>query len=134
MAALTELEKTRILRHLGYQGWANLALCWGISFPTPLEPQFFINDAMTRLSDEANELAREDLRQCDAIESQLKECIKRFKAAKVGEITLNPDEADALRGELRKWRDQLANDFGAFINPFKTESGGTGTRNGVCVG
>ena len=134
MAALTELERARIRRHLGYQSWANLALAWGFSFPTGVEPQFYVNDAMNRLTDEGLELVREDMRQCDAIESQLKDSIKRLKAAKVGDITLNPDEPDALRGELRKWRDQLANDFGAFINPFKHESGGSGSRNGTCVG
>lgn len=134
MAALTEQERSEIRRHLGYQSWANLALAWGFSFPTGIEPQFFVNDAMNRLTDEGLELVRSDLRQCNAIESQLREAPRRMKAAKVGDITLNPDEADALRGELRKWRDQLANDFGAFINPFKFESGGAGSRNGTCVG
>lgn len=134
MAAFTELEKAKIRRQLGYQSWANLALCWGISYPTPLEPHYYIDDALTRMTDEANDLIREDLRQCEAIETQIKECIKRFKASKVGDITTNADEPEALRGELNKWREVLANDFGAFLNPFRVQSASGGSRNGMCVG
>ncbi len=132
MAALTEIEKSKILRFLGFPDWATLALSWSISFPTAIEPQYQIQDAFYRMSDEALELIREDMRQCEAVESQLKESIKRLKASKVGEITLNPDEQAALRGELNHWKAQLANDFGTILNPYKVDGGSS--RNGVCVG
>lgn len=132
MATLNETERAKIRRYLGYPNWSSLALAWGQPFPTHIEPEYYINDALDRLSDEGLELVRGDLRQLDDIEAQISGARKRLQASKVGDITLNPDELPSLRGEMENWKRQLADDFGSLLNPFRRSIGGN--RNGVVVG
>jgi len=133
MAALNEQERALVRRYLGYQNWENTALMWGIPFPTAIQPSWYINDAINRLSDDGLELVRRDLNELQCIEKQISEARGRLKASKVGDITMNPEEIDALRGELDHWKRQLADDFGSTLNPYRqTDSGGS--RNGTVVG
>jgi hypothetical protein len=131
VAALTEQEEAEILRFLGYPTWRNLALAWAISFPTGIEPQYYIRDALGRLTDAALDLARADLEQCKVIEAQLRSAIRRLKADAVGDVKLNHEEIPALRGELENWKRQLANDFGSMLNPYRLATGSS--RNGQVV-
>jgi len=133
MAALTDIEQSKILRFLGYPDWSNLAIAWGLDFPTGVEPQYYVRDAFGRLTDEALELVRNDLRECEEIERQLSDARCRLKASKVGDITMNIDEIPYLRGELDHWKRQLADDFGSIINPFRTGQFG-GSRSGRVIG
>ena len=132
MATLSEVERSKIRRYLGYPNWSSLALSWGQPFPTHIEPEFYVNDALDRLSDEGLELVRNDLRQLEDIESQIIRARKRLQATKVGEISLNIDEIPSLRGEMEHWKRQLADDFGSLLNPFRRSLGGT--RNGTVIG
>jgi len=132
MATLNEVERAKVRRYLGYQNWSNLALAWGQPFPTHIEPEFYINDALDRLTDEGLELVRGDLRQLEDIEIQIGNARKRLQASKVGDITLNPEELPSLRGEMEHWKRQLADDFGSLVNPFRQAMGGS--RNGTVVG
>lgn len=132
MAALTDQEKAKILRHSGYPDWSSLALAWGVSFPTAIEPQYFLRDAFNRISDAGLELVRMDLQQCDEIERQLIDARKRLKALRVGDITLNPEEIPVLEGQLEKWKVRLLNDFGAQFNPYRQQAGSS--RNGTVTG
>jgi len=130
--ALTETEGSLVRRYLGYPNWENLALAWGLSFPTAIEPSYYINNAMDRITDEGEALIRRDLRELQTIENQISEARCRLKAVKIGDITLNSEEIPALRGEMNHWKNQLADDFGSILNPFRKNVGGS--RNGSVVG
>lgn len=132
MASLNETERSLVRRFLGFQNWRDLALMWSIPFPTHIEPNWYINDAIDRLTDEGNELVRRDLCELQDIESQMSCARKRLAASKVGDITLNPDELETLRGEYEHWKNQLADDFGTCLNPLRRNTGGT--RNGTVIG
>lgn len=132
MAALSEVERAKVLRYLGYPSWRDVALVWGIPFPTHIEPQYYINDALDRITDVALEFVRRDLVELDDIENQMSEARCRLRASKIGDITLNPNEIEDLRAEKRKWTIQLANEFEASPNPFALDPGSS--RNGTVVG
>jgi len=132
MSALNEQEKAKIRRYLGYQNWQNTALMWGVPFPTAIQPNWYINDAISRLSDDGLELVRRDLRELQCIEDQISDARKRLKATKVGDITMNPHELESLRGELEYWKRQLADEFASILNPVRQNTGGS--RNGTVVG
>jgi len=133
VAALTDTEKAKVRRYLGFANWQSTALAWGIAFPTAIQPVWYINDAIERLSDEGMELVRSDLMQLEDTERQMREARKRLSASKIGDITLNADELPSLRAELENWKRQLADDFGAELNIYRQSDGG-GTRNGKVVG
>jgi hypothetical protein len=42
----------------------------------------------------------------------------RMKAARLGELHLNANETNQLRGELEYWRNKLADDLGVVRNPY----------------
>lgn len=132
MAALNEQERSLVRRYLGFQNWEDLALMWSVPFPTHIEPNWYINDAIDRLSDEGNNLVRRDLTELKCIEDQIGDARCRLKASKIGDITLNPEEIPSLRGEMEHWKRQLADDFGAALNPYRSNIGGS--RNGQVVG
>jgi Na+/phosphate symporter len=132
MAALTDKERSRIMEYLLYPDWNNLAMIWGIFVPTHVEPQYYIRDAMDRLTDEALELVRKDLCNLEDIELQMADARKRLKASKVGDITLNPDELDALQKEFDRYVIKLANKFGAPLNGWAIQ--GLGPNNGMVIG
>lgn len=121
--ALTEQERAKIRYFLGYPNWSNLALSWGLRFPTELEAGYQINSALDRLTDEGVELVRADLRELEDIKTQLSKARRRLAASKIGEIATNPGELTALRGEYETWKKQLADHFGSVLNPWREEQG-----------
>ena len=116
--AFTEHEKSRIKRYLSYPDWVSLAQSIQLGFPAASQPLFLVEDAFKRLTPEGEASSREDLCQCEATESQMKEARQRFKATKIGEIELNPRETAMLRKELLWWVTRLADDLGVVSNPY----------------
>jgi hypothetical protein len=104
--ALTEAEKVAIKRHLGLNS-ASAAL---YSFV----PTFFaVGDVLDTLPAATETEARTILDRITDIESRLATgALDRLQASRLGSIGLNPDEPDALRRELRRWRVELSNLLG----------------------
>lgn len=100
--ALTDAERVSVRRHLGMNS-ASAALY-------PWVPTFFaVNDVLDTLPAATETEARAILTRLADIESRLSDgALDRLQAAKVGEISLNGDEPEALRRELRRWRVELS--------------------------
>ena len=114
-AVLSEEEKARIRRHLGYFT-LNAAPSIQLGFPRASQPLFLVDQAFDQIPDYAVSLIRGDLAILDNIEVQLVEAQKRFKADKLGDLTINRSETDQLRGEYVYWAQRLADDLGCPLN------------------
>lgn len=128
--AITNHEKARVLHHLGYPSWSSLAASIQLGFPAGSQPLFLVEQAFQRLLPGGEEAVREDLCQCEDTERQLGDARSRFKASELGDLKLNPREAQMLRGELQYWRAKLADDLGVVRNPY-SQSAYQGDPGGV---
>lgn len=120
----TDDEKTAILRFLGYPDWVSLAASVQLGYPSASQPMYLVVDAFKRISPTARALLRVDLAECVCIEEQLSQARSRMRATKLEGMTLNPNEANQLRGELAYWTNRLADDLGAPKNPFAASTAG----------
>jgi len=134
MAALTETEQAEVLRFLGYANWEELASSYRWDYPTLVPTTYIVADAWNRLSDEGLDMVRRDLEILRKIEGILAGgALCRLASVKVGDITLNPNELTQLRQEWERWKQQLSDDLGAQINPYRKLDGSVGGRNGRVV-
>lgn len=125
--AFTEHEKGRVLHHLGYPSFQSLSNGIQLGFPAASQPLFLVEQSFKRLSPAGEASVREDLCQCDDIESQMSSARARLKTTEVGGVKLNGREIVQLRGELVYWRTKLADDLGCSFNPHSNAAiGGTG--------
>ena len=115
--AITEQEKGRIRHFLGYPSFASLAASIQLGFPAVSQPLFIVDDAFRRLTLEGEAAVRRDLCECEACEQQMSKARSRFVATQLDDLKVNPEEPNMLRRELTYWRQQLASDLGAPINP-----------------
>lgn len=115
--AFDDREKARILHHLGYPRWQDLAASVQLGFPSGAHPLFLAEQAFQRLTAEGEESVRADLCHCEDIERQLGTARERMKASQLGNLRVNPAETMQLRQELVFWRHQLADDLGVMLNP-----------------
>lgn len=122
--ALTAVEKARIRRHLGYLN-VSLGAAINLGVLSANQPEFIVERTMNHILPEAEQLVRDDLSRCDAVESQLDTARTRFKADEVGSIKLNREEIDQLEREYDRWTGRLADDLGAPRNPMSYRQGGT---------
>jgi len=130
---LTETEQAKALRYLGYANWSSLASSFQLGFPSGSQPEFLVRDAFTRIDEEGILLVRRDIEQMDCIEAQIGDT-SRLKASKLGDMTLNECEFGDLSQRMGYWRDMLAQDLGAYFNPFGSQGGATsGGRNARVV-
>jgi hypothetical protein len=115
--ALTEEEKARVRHHTGYI----------LLDPVPSitlgvralgQPQFLVELALNRVPESAVGLIRRYIAELDSIEDQLSDARRRFKAEKLGEITLRADETDMLEREYARWAKRLADDLGIPLNQY----------------
>lgn len=111
-------EQTQIRYFLSYPSWVALAQSIQLGYPAASQPLFLVEDAFKRLTPEGEYTVRKALCECQAIESQLSEARRRFKATKVGEVELNPHESRMLRRELLYWVTRVADGLGVVSNPY----------------
>jgi hypothetical protein len=114
----TEAQRTRILHFLGYPNWASVAQSIQLGYPAASEPLFLVYDAFFRISVEAVPTVLQDLCECEDIEKQISGARSRLKAAQIGDLKTNPNEARELRRELTFWTRRLADDLGVNPNPY----------------
>lgn len=116
--AFTEDEKGRIRHFLSYPSWASISNSIQLGFPSGSQPLFLLEQAFNRLLPAGEESVRADLCQCEAIEQQLGDARRRFKAEALGELKLQPKETSMLRNELDYWSTRLADDLGVVKDPY----------------
>lgn len=116
--ALSDQETGRILHFLSYTNWKSLASSISLGYPAASQPLFLVFNAVKSLTQEGEAAVRRDLCECEEIECQLSDARKRFKASKLGELTMNPQETRMLREELVFWVRRLSDDLGVFPNPY----------------
>lgn len=129
MAGATQLstfERARVRAFLGYPSvQANASIMLGV--PAFGQPLFLVEKGMDNLLDEAVPIVRGYVAKCESIEVQLDEARERMVAEKLGEITLQVNEANMLRGELAHWAKKIADLLGCPVNPYsEVHSGGGG--------
>lgn len=134
MTTLSDSERDRVLHFLGYPAWAQLAASIQLGFPMASQPLFLVYNAILRLTSGGTESVRRDLCECEAIEAQLRDARSRFRAASIGEITLNAAEPAMLRRELSFWTKRLADDLGVVANPYSQMSWEGGVSGGGVFG
>lgn len=135
--AFTDQEKARILHYLSYPSWESLSSSIHLGFPAGSQPLFLVEQAFNRLTDGGEGNVRRDLCECEATECQISNARSRMKALQLGDLKVNLDEVNMLRGELTYWVLRLASDLGVVTNPysqFEFLGGGSGGRNARVMG
>lgn len=109
--ALNDSEKQRIRYFLGYPSVKSAAtLSFGIV--KPLQTLFLVESAMNLILPEAEDKARSILNILDGIECRLVDAQDRLAAKGVDNLTMRPDETNALEAEYRRWANRLADLLG----------------------
>lgn len=114
----SDREKSRIKHFLSYPDWVSMAQSIQLGYPAASQPLFLVDDAFFRLTEGGEGSVRTDLCECEAIERQLSDARSRFKALKIGNLELNPNETRQLRQELLFWITRLADDLGVVSDPY----------------
>ncbi len=117
--ALTEKERMRVRYHLGFPQVA-FATILALGVPAAGHPAFLLESAMNDLLPEAEDRAREVLRQCDCIEVQMTDARSRMKLERItGELIFRSrEEIQDLEEQYVYWTDNLVDIFGVNKNPF----------------
>lgn len=122
---LTPQEKVLIRHHLGFLNVAE-AYTFVLGTPAGVETQFVIEGAMNRILEDAMPLVRNLLSQCELIAASLtdEDMIDITLVNELGEIKTNRMSFRERR-EMYDWRRQeLANAFGVYANPFDKRAWG----------
>jgi hypothetical protein len=98
--ALTNLEKIKVLRHLGWPAKT--------TDPTSLSYSKIASDKLINLSDEILSEVRYFLERIEKLDSRLDGALDRAGVKSIDDIELNGDEMTILRSEKRKLVKELA--------------------------
>lgn len=133
--AFTNQEKAEIKHFLSYPDWSQMAASIQLGFPAGSQPLFLVEQAFTKLTAEGEAQVRFDLCQCKQCEAQIADARSRMKAVQLGDLRMNPNEANQLRGELQYWCLRLADDLGVVKDPYSQMAyqGMAGGRNARVV-
>lgn len=132
MARLSEVEKVRIRRALGYVGTSE-STAYAFGRISSVEYLTLANARMEAdFSSEFIELIREDLGRCEATVDQMFKAQKHLQARKVGNIETNPEEIAQLREQWEFWAARLADSLGLPRYPHAHASAGGGLNARVC--
>ena len=116
--SFTPPEQSRIKHFFSYPDWTMLAASIQLGFPAGSQPLFLVEQAFQRLTEGGEVSVRKDLCECESIEAQMSEARKRFKASKLGNLTINHEEIPMLRREMNYWVLRMASDLGVVTNPY----------------
>lgn len=116
--AFTDAEKARIKYFLSYPDWVSMAQSIQLGYPAASQPAFLVDDAFHRLTAGGEDSTRRALCECESIECQMSEARKRFRAKRLGDLELNPNEPLLLRREMCWWVTRLADCLGVVADPY----------------
>lgn len=128
--ALTQEERLRAKYHLGYPAETSAAsISYGIA--RPLQTLFLVELALNNLQVDAEAKVRQLLGVLDGIECRLIDAQERLAAKSIEQLTMRPDEPQALEREYYRWGGRLADILGvpfyAYSNRYKP--GGAAVQN-----
>lgn len=128
--AFTDHQKSRIKHFLKYPDWQSLSNGIGLGIPAGYQSMFLVEQSFQRLTSGGEQSVLVDLENLECIEKQITSARSRMKATSIGDLKVNPQEVQALTGELEEWRQRLSDDLGAPVNPYTMESrsGGINAR------
>jgi hypothetical protein len=125
-ALLSEGEKARVRRHLGYPE-STSPVIYAMGMVQPTQPAFLLEAAMNHLTEEAKERVLTLLEVLDTMEGKIIKAVCLLSAQQVGEITLrtnaNQNTTDLIRKEYDYWGKRLADCLGVTRYPYATHSG-----------
>jgi hypothetical protein len=120
--ALTELEKVDGRRHTGHLN-VQQAATFVLGVPAPVQTQFPIEGAFTRLLPEAEPEYRRLIGILNDIEAQVLEDQDLLAIEKIDEITVNLQEFEMLLKRYKFWQGHLCNLLGIQPNPYDQRPG-----------
>lgn len=131
-AQLSEDEKARVRRHLGYpEVSTNVVYTAGLS--TPTMALAMIESAMTRLSVEGVGRVRELLDVLDMLEKKMLKAACYVTVNRIGDIEMRPANGmqgtDLLEKEYIRWMKRLADCIGVAPHPFSSKVSGSSSMN-----
>jgi hypothetical protein len=115
--ALTDEEKSRIRKHLGYPE-VDVASGIGLGVPMLYQAIFPVDGALRRLKSVAEPYVRDILAKCDTAEQSIADAETRLAATSVGDIRLRDNEVEIRKTVYRYWCRRLSEITGAPINPY----------------
>lgn len=119
---LTPQERLRCKYHLGYPAELSAAsISYGIA--RPQQTLFLVELALNNLQVDAEDKVRQIVSVLDGIECRLIDAQERLAAKSIEQLTMRPDEPDALEREYYRWGGRLADILGvpfyAYSNRYK---------------
>lgn len=120
---VSEEDKSRARRHLGYLGVAESAT-FNIGIPAGVQTQFTIELAFSKLLASSEPAFHMYLDRLDEIECQIAEGTESLEVTKLGNIELRPDAFEQLLKRYQYWQGNLANLLSVMPNPWDARFGG----------
>jgi len=129
---LTDSEKSRVRRHLGYPEVTS-GSAYAMGMVIPLQPLFLVDRAMDLLTDEGLTRVRTLLVTLDGLEQKMLKAACYVVVNRIGEIEMRPANGkqgtDLLEHEYVRWAKRLADCLGAPYYPISEKfSGGNNVR------
>lgn len=128
---LTEEEKEKIRRHMGYPG-TSTASTLAMGLPTSLEFNHLVEAQMDRLREAAIPIARELIDTMDGLLQAKKEAVDLLAVSQLDTIKIRSDQIDQIDRQYFQWACQLADLLRAPLYPgaekFKRFLGGGGVN------
>lgn len=116
MSTLTDSEKSRVRRHLGYPE-VTAGSAYAMGMVIPLQPLFLVDSAMGKLTVDGVNRVRELLGVLDGLEQKMLKAACYVVVNRIGEIEMRPatgqQGTDLLEREYIRWAKRLADCLGA---------------------
>ena len=121
--ALDQPTRARVRMHLGYP---NVAPAGSITLgiPSASQPMFILESGMNSIMAGAEDLVLREVAELDCILQQVSEARGRRRARSIAELHLRADELERLLDHYTFWREKLAMELGAMVNPFAVDVNG----------
>ena len=120
--ALTQEERQQVRYFLGYVS-VSPAASINFGMPRPIQTLFLVELAMDYLLPVGEAKVRQIIGIMDGIECRLVDAQDRLAAKSLDNLTMRPDETDALENEYYRWGGRLADTLGvpfyAYSNRYK---------------
>jgi hypothetical protein len=126
--ALTEDEKMRVRRHLGYLNVA-LSQTFILGLPAGVQTQFVIEGAMDKIRPEGEASIRETICILDTIHDQLFKNTGNAEFVQVEDVTFRGDAFAQVLKRYQFFRTELANALGVYPNPYDQRFVGANAAN-----
>lgn len=130
-ALLTEDEKSRVRRHMGYPE-VEAVTVYAMGMVIPMQGMFLLDSAMDNLTAGGASRVRQLLQVLDGLEMKLLKAACYLSVDRIGEIQMRPatglQGTDLLEREYVRWAKRLGDALGTPYYPY-SEKFGAGSMN-----